>query len=710
MGQTLSPIVRLQAQEEAYLRNKQTSKKRSPAEQAVRASLDMLGKAGCMCSEITMRRIAEVFAPVFADETDCSRYFHNRQGRLFQSNFDNNPRQPFAIHKRIVDGIDEFMDDLAAWIAQFREEVFAENPLSLRRVTDLFHLERALFAWRMKGIPDGVPSHLALPEELRGVFSLPTALQLRLAGETVSSAVLRKIFNNYFSRLTSLAAVLLRPRFFIRCKFQRAGDNELLYAPSQKQWNAPERLFSTEKPIGAAARAIEVAFEGDRKVLPGAAVTFLIRESAVALESTRAWMRQSPHDWFFAWPGQPPVESVSVSKNGLGNKLQSVPAARLVGAPAYKGVLDTRLANPNEVEIGDVAILFDQHFSQTCLRQPDGQMVISCSPTEAFINLALPVKEFKLASAVPSFTRYVAIDLGERGLGYAVFDAATNALVDKGRVAVRSMHRLVQDDRIGKRAASSINKFRAAYDRAEERRRENVVGDFCNAINRLMWYYDAFPVLEYAAGGASKSVDKVYEGVASRYLYNTSQTVDAERSAYWCGASYWKHNERLQYKFDKATGKKGKTPEPLSLFPGVGASAYGTSQRCSCCGRNPIEEIRDAMKSGTKSFTIREGGFVTLPGGDIQLFFSAPESERAEHRRRNERTPLNKPADAMQMKGEDLRKAVYRNLRQAPLSRRVQDTTISQYHCLYADCGKVMHAEENAAINIGHNFAEMSPA
>ena len=115
------------------------------------------------------------------------------------------------------------------------------------------------------------------------------------------------------------------------------------------------------------------------------------------------------------------------------------------------------------------------------------------------------------------------------------------------------------------------------------------------------------------------------------------------------------------------------------------------------------------MMKVQKKFQIEDGGIVKLSNGEIVIRFSAPESERAAFRRRNERTPLSKIADAMPITGDDLMRAIKRNLRQAPQNKQVKDTTISHYHCLYADCGKVIHAEENASINIGCKFAENSP-
>lgn len=711
-GQTLSPLVRLEAQEAGYARNgKKTSC--SPQEQAARAGFDMIGRAARECSESTLRRFVEVFRSnkIFADETDGNRFFHNRQGRLYKSSFDKSPRYPFAITQSAMRDAEQIMASISAEIALFRKEVMTQTPLSLTGVIDLYKLERALFAWRMIGMPSAIPSELALPEGVDKAFNLPLALRMRLSETTVSSMVLRQVFNHYYVRLKSLAAMLLRDKFYLRCKFQRSGDNALLYSAHGDHWSVPERLYKTDKPIGHALRYLQSAGKSasDGSLHPSEALeTLLANREDVGEGCMRVFLRQSPHDWFFPWPACSSIPCVRIDKTGINKRVVSESAARLIGAPGYKGVLDTMLSTPDAVEIGDVAILFDQSFAQTVSRDNSGKLVLQITRTDATVTLALPIKEVKEDLVDVAFPRYVAIDLGERGIGYAVFDASTDVLLDQGRVKVRSMQELVRNDKIGKRITLSIDKFRSKFDRAEERRRENIVGDYCNAINRLMWFYQAFPVLEYAAGGASSAVDKVYAGIAERYLFTGTPTVDAARSAYWCGASFWKHPTRMQYKFDKATGKKGKTPESLSLFPGVGVSAYGTSQRCSCCGRNPVETLREMMKV-QKKFQIEEGGIVKLSNGEIVIRFSAPESERAAFRRRNERTPLSKIADAMPITGDDLMRAIKRNLRQAPQNKQVKDTTISHYHCLYADCGKVIHAEENASINIGCKFAENSP-
>lgn len=568
----------------------------------------------------------------------------------------------------------------------------------------------------LTGFPEQLPVHLALLPAVADVFNLPLPVKLRLQGDKVSSSVMRSIFNQYYIQLERLVALLLRDSFFVRAKFQRAGDNALIYAPvGGDPWNPPARLYETTKPIGDAMRQLEAACDGRHPIEVPSAVEFFVKNSeTVDAGSMRAFLRQAPHDWRFAWPGGEEALGVAFSKDdGFGKRLATAPSCRLVGAPSYKGVLDQMVVEPELVSLGDAGVLVDQYFTQKTTHAGNGRLTVAVEPTQAVVNLALPVKVSRPQKEEPTFTRYVSIDLGERGIGYAVFDAETHTRIDAGIVKIKSIRRLAMDDKVGKRKKSEATKFRAAYDPAEQRRRENVVGDFCHAINRLMWYYDAFPVLEYAAGGASRAIDKVYAEVAEHYLYSTTPTVDATRKSYWTGASYWKHPKLTQYKFDKSTGKKGRAIEALSLFPGVGESAYGTSQTCSCCGRNPVEEVRrfQASQAGKSKavFEIKAGGVVKLERGAIKLHLAAPEVDRAEYRARKERVPLTGELAARQILGDDLIRLVNRNLRQAPQSRQSRDTSQSRYQCLYMDCGKTEHAEINAAINLGKKFAQNRP-
>lgn len=708
-GETMSPLERLAAREAGYARQKK--KRSNPDEQAFRACLDMIGKPARRCSEPTLRRVADYFKSqeVFASEHDLNRYFFNRTGMLYKSLYDSNPRFPFAITSGSFSRAKEVIYGFGEFLRVFRAEVMAESPLVLQHVLDLYRLERGWYAMLLTGFPDEIPTTLALPDEVADVFNLPLPILLRLQGEKTPSPVMRKIFNHYYSELEDLAAVLLRPRFFLRAKFARSGDNALRYAPATGTWNAPDRIYETAKPIGETMRRLERAFGRRGEIDPAAALGHLC-ESCEALEAPeiRAYLRQAPHDWYFPFPGGERVAGIEVAKGNIGRRLAAVEGFRLIGAPGYKGVLDRMLSDPDAVKVSDMAILFDQAFEQSAVRGEDGCIAVTVKPLSATINLVVPVKETEEETHGQIFTRYMAVDLGERGLAYAVFDAASHELVDKGHVKIPSIRQLVKDDRAGKRRKSAINKFRAAYDPAEERRRENIVGDFSNAINRLMAAFDAFPVFEYS-GASSSAADRVFAAVEERYLFSSTPTVNAARQSYWLGANHWKHASLTQTKFDKATGKKGTAIEALSLFPGTGVSSYGNSQVCSCCGRNPIDTIRDDGKKAGGAFLVAADGTIALTNGRIRILTSAAQGDRAQYRRRNERTPLELPIKGAAIALDDLLKLARRNLRQAPRVRQSANSTISVYQCLYTDCSKSLNADENAAFNIATKFRENRP-
>jgi hypothetical protein len=717
---TLSPLDRLAAREEKYA----ASKKRNPKEHALRACLDTIGRGSRKCSEDTLKRVVEFFKAqdIFTERSHLNQYFFNRRGSLYKSAFDKNRRSPFEIKRDAINRGANILNEYADFLADFRKEVMSEEKLTFRKTSDLYRLEQSYFAVLLMGFPDEIPSHLALPEIAADIFNLPLPIALRLSGDHVSSSVMRRIFNNYYIQLERLVALLLRDKFFMRAKFQRAGDNALLYVPaSDAHWNPPARLYHSKKPIGEVMRWMENVNAGTDPIDVPKAIATYSQHTSEGLNSPpmRDWLRQAPHDWHFPWTGSTEVNGVSYNKTvGFNKRMVTVEASRLIGVSHYKGVLDSMITSPDRVSTGDVAILVNQYFKQDVRREESGRLIIKVTPINAVVELALPIAFVKPQLESPAFTfsRYVGIDLGERGFGYAVFDTATHELIDKGFIKVKSMHRLVMEDRIGKRRRMSANKFRAPYDPAEELRRKNVIGDYCNAINSVMRYYDAFPVMEYVAGGASKAIDKIYDGVLARYLYSTTASVNRVRTNFWEGASYWKHATLKQFKFDAAVGAKSKAVVPLTLFPGTAESAAGTSQTCSCCGRNPIEMVRAMQaehkasgKKGDVILQIEEGGIIKLPTGTIRLRTSASGDEREAFRSRNQRTPLSQSLGAGMIVADELFKFLYSNLRQAPASRQKHDTTISRYQCIFTDCGHTEHADINAAINLGKKFAQKRP-
>lgn len=213
-GETLSPLLRLTTREENASRGG-TSKSRNATEYAFRACLDMVGRSARKCGESTLRKVVDFFAQndVFADRSHLNQYFFNRRGSIYKSPYDKSPRQPFPISKSAFDQREGILGQYADFLAQLRQEVMSADTLNRQEVSDLYRLERGHFAMLMTGFPEEVPSDLALLDSVRDVFNLPMAITLRLGGETVSSSVMRRIFNHYYLQLERMAAILLRNSF-----------------------------------------------------------------------------------------------------------------------------------------------------------------------------------------------------------------------------------------------------------------------------------------------------------------------------------------------------------------------------------------------------------------------------------------------------------------------------------------------------------------
>ena len=203
----------------------------------------------------------------------------------------------------------------------------------------------------------------------------------------------------------------------------------------------------------------------------------------------------------------------------------------------------------------------------------------------------------------------------------------------------------------------------------------------------------------------------IYGSVLHRYTFSEVEAHKAKRAEYWFEKSKWEHPDLIKLEKssdDPKEGKRGGKDKPLYLFPGVGVDPAGTSQICSKCGRNPVESMKSRSNSIGK-LEVKDEGRVELDNGVIQVRKRSLDSKKEkEPKWRNERPdpedyPFLTPAS---YSIDELVKRVRFHLRRPPRSRQSSDTTQSRYFCPYADCRHEVHADENAAINIGRRFFE----
>jgi hypothetical protein len=340
------------------------------------------------------------------------------------------------------------------------------------------------------------------------------------------------------------------------------------------------------------------------------------------------------------------------------------------------------------------------------------------------ISIPFTEKVVKNTASHPLGKTVIGIDLGEVGVGYAVFSAKaiqeqsegqSIQPITSGTIPVRSVRNLIKKVNTFRKKTQPKQRFRQGASTALATLREGALGDVCFVIDALCAKHSGFPVLEtsvvnLASGG--KQLKLIYDKIVHTYWFSKVDAHANARYHHWAGGKTWKHPFLTQLQSVEnsdgeltTTGKR----EPLTLHPGHAIYPAGTSQTCSMCERNPISSVYDSVAdNGETTFNFVDSR-VELASGDKLLFLSATDLTKTEkenalnrkiYRRRKERMPSRYAIGQDKINQKDLDKLIRKNIRHGQKSLRSKDTTQSVYSCVFDDCGHTMHADENAAINI----------
>lgn len=678
---------------------------------------------------------------IFANTKDFNKFFFNHLGSIYVSPFSTRRHQGYLLSAKYLEDSSRVWDSLKNFVLTHRS---AYAPFSLAYETYL-RMESLLIGMTVSAIPQMVPTALAKPRLGDEVLkdSLHESLRLQIRQSQIDSSVLAKVFNVYSSLISGALIVLRREKFFLRTKFLWVGNNALIYVPKDKEWDLPQtRYAKSEKWKKIFASGVIVRNESGRV---DTLKTFALIGEAINNGQGRflgELLRQLPHDWCYELPIQSPlyskkyqgssefVDTLNVQKKGkFGTELSyqkkySNALARLVGPCSFKERLDVMLLD-NSVTIGDMNLLADQEVKQSLIGT---QIQLEKAKLEYSLAIPIktPIKNTDYLDTKP-FKRVVAIDQGEAGFAFAVFnlDDAGNPQAQPltcGTVSIPSIRRLIKTVRSYRKGKQKAQKFSQRFDSSMFTLRENVAGDVCGAIAGLMSRYQAIPVLErqvtnLASGG--KQLELVYKMVNSRFLIDGIPAHQQERSAWWYGlnvmyvSGIW---SEISPEFAREQKKKTEILEvgekfyrTLLIGPGAGVNAKWTSRICSHCFGNISELIQQAQESGIREVSLNSEGETTLLGRTVKLYRRPSESEGRQARRRNERASWTVPLSNVTMSLDDFRKAALSNLRRAPRSLQSKDTTQSRYFCVFKDCeyhNREQHADINAAINIGRRFLD----
>ena len=686
------------------------------AEYALRWLLNRLGAMSRQLSPSVAEQIRDTMTPLFRNKKEANLYFHNRKGSLYQHPFSTSRHQAYDLDMDRARASD-WLSWLEERATELRKTLRAVPNTDHALLRDLLLIEEFVLTTRFGGLPNCIPGHLAKPEPGIVFINIPPLLAAQLDVEEVSRDVAMRAFNLFNSAIKGLLFRAFRDGFIVRTKFLRLDHEELFYVPKERPWQPPADYSSAKGEISKGLELSAVMRDKAEAVLP--------RETAQSLSKakfpepgTRALLRQAPHDWYVELDLRggtaPALAGLPVKKNATSGlkrwRATKKPAFRLIGPPSFKTWLDRALTDKN-IKLGDYTLILDRVFTQS-LQLEGEQIRLSAEPVQTRVELAIPVIDDRPSPEAPSlFDHIVAIDLGERRIGYAVFslrdfvEKNKRGPLEVGSVAIPAFRRLRAAVRRHRGSRQPNQKVGQTYSKALMRFRENVVGDICNRIETLCKRFGGFPVLESSVvnfeTGASQ-LKMIYGSVLRRYTFSEVEAHKTVRRHHWFTADSWDHS--YIHTWNNKKRQFSGPSKPLRMFPGVTVNPAGTSQICHRCGRNALQ----ALRTMPDRIEVGEDGHIALKDGTIRLLERTDYSpgECKKFRREKKRRPLNVPVQKKSRPRRDIERLVKRNMRQAPSSTMSPDTTQSRFTCVYLDCGYEGHADENAAINIGRRFLE----
>lgn len=693
---------------------------------------------------------------VFAQRSEFNKFFCNRQGSIYVSPFSNRRHQAYALTAGLVEHGEELWESFLELLEQGREgwQHAEDTAETWQRLTG------QVIGLYIGSLKNPIPSPIAALhlDAATMVDVVPEGVRLQMELPEVAPSVLAKAFNAYESLISGALIKLRRQRFFLRTKFLWISNNTLVYVPKDKMWELPERYSRSE--IWKQIFALNILQRDDsgavdvRKTFARIIEVLNDRENRSAV---RELLHQLPHDWYYELPVKDDSSSkvrdaddsrfrdvILVAKEGAKGtqlsvrKISSIRLARMVGPSAHKERLNQLLLD-SRTTVGDMTLLADQEMLQSVssagLNLSPGKLEFSLAvpiSTPAQVSIVSKAEESGKTVPVLPFKRVVAIDQGETGFAYAVFnleDAGKSWArpIAQGVVRIPSIRRLIREVHTYRRKRQAVQKFSQRYDSTMFTMRENVAGDVCGAIAGLMCRFNALPVLEHQVtnlASGSKQLELVYKMVNARFVADKIQAHETERMSWWYGVrgwtvpAYWQEVSADYFSMAKKNRrivgqdileKDGRFFRRLYVSPGVTVNARWTSRICSHCGGNVSELIDRAQEAGIKTLTLGNKGEVTLFNRTMQLYRRPSAAESKDARRHNERAKWTNPMANVTISLDELHKIARENLRRPPISLQAKDTTQSRYFCVFKDCqfhNREQHADINAAINIGRRFLQ----
>ena len=727
--------------------------------------LHRLSKLAQRMHATNKEEIIKLLAPHFEDYNEktgrsknCNKLIHNSLGAIWRSPHSRSRHQPYAL-KDTIDK-QKWVNDLTDIAEQWRKDIRSDYKTKL---SDWLGLQNLIFSYQLEPLrqEQQVDAQSAMYDDCIA-DKVPSywAVQLEGDSDSVPGSLCLQVFNLYYSELRGFLPKLLRESFILRVALQPILRDKpsFIQRPKETQWTVPERIRRGKEISQALDKLEEAELYQNGRVNDIPKAHEHIVNSELDEENKRAYLSHAPHEWHLCLPW---LKSKDTSSKQLclykGGRIKRARSFSLLlrGPSSYKNKIVQVMLKKWKAQ--EHALILEQQYKMSLCWEADGPKVaIDSQGVSAFG--AVPFEPTVSKQKFEIWHNIVAIDLGERGIGYAVFSlkdflkewgSKTDAEIlgsrnktnpiKSGSIFVPAIRGLINAAKRHRKVAQPRQRMQQSYSSVLAEHRATTIGQVCNEIDNLCAIHHAFPILEHQVGGfesGAKQLLLVYDSVLRIYRYSDVDAHKKIRKHHWMGAGQWKHPYIQERKRKKENQKNANSNEysdksqiePFNLFPGATVNASRTSQICSACGRNPLVALERTLKKSQGKATVDKYGCTELDDGRVHLFKrESPQSKSkaSNYRRLKQRTPWwQHNAEAKGYTREELRKIIKANMRRPPRSTRSKDTSQSRYFCVYEDCDNHWdknrlealletsnlqqtwgtHADENAAINIGRRF------
>lgn len=626
---------------------------------------------------------------IFLDELELNEHINNRQHYIFVNPNDTKPKKLLRLSDKrpsICDIIQNLVNSC---------EGRDKHLLTMLNCNIL-----------LAGLPDNINSSLLKASTLqrygdrRFVFEITSREISRVAAQALISSA-------YTSRISGLLYKLNKTTFSHTYTFKPYINSRLHYVPKVREWKVPAQLFEGRFADILGSDLILWASNGIMNVVDSA--KRISRDKSFDTPIKLALLKEMPHSY-----------AMAADISGMGIKAQAIviSPAGIEQAKEISGLIMVSLPRNNTPAIraidgwmrgGKVSPPMLQ--IQTVYQVINGITQEDCEQRSVLFQM--PVTEITDVQPVSAHERPVhllGIDPGEYGFGIALTDL-NGRMIDSGFVHINSLIGFLKSKREHREVTTPRQQYKARYSNHMEKAARAAAGDIAHILDRLIHAFNAIPVFEVQGNDAADS-DAVWERIMYLYSFSENDAQNTARISHWFGAGLWDHPTITR---KLPTEKKAKA---FIGFPGTRVGSAGNSQRCSCCGKNPIESVRDLLTNKGKAEI--KGGQLVTPNGIISL--SNPDPVTAADRRRTGLGPEwivvgNKTfvGGPNTKEGKELLTIIRRSIRRAPDHRKTTQGIESIYVCAFDDCASFnaelssnmpINAEANAAINICKKLAD----